>query len=270
MQGAGAHIEVLIDAREPVELPDFVSAFTAISSQYQRYMRQAHPDLKDDARIFIREIRPGSFWADLIPGVASLIGQMDQVLIVEQFVRLYGQRLGAYFHADGRVSDASKGELKDFMGTVAAIANDPHGRGHIRAVSYEDGKRQVRASVEFNTETAAVAVQQIERHKKELDALTTADHERVMMVFKRSDVGSADIGVRSGERVIIEALSDKDRALIYGAPLAEHRIKDQMRNTDENIYHKGFVVDVNVQTRGGKPVAYAVTHVHQIIDTEAD
>ena len=41
-----------------------------------------------------------------------------------------------------------------------------------------------------------------------------------------------------------------------------------MRNTDENIYRKGFVVDVNEQTKGGKTVAYAVVHVHQIIDLE--
>ena len=205
---------------------------------------------------------------NLIPGVASLIGQMDQVLIVEQFVRLYGSRLGNYFHIGGRAPDASKGELRDFMGAVAAIANDPNGRGHIRAISYEDGKRQVKASVEFNTETAGIAVEQIEQHKQEIDAITSADHERVMMVFKRSDVGDANIGVKSGERVIIESLSDKDYALIYGAPLAEQRIKDQMRNTDENIFHKGFVVDVNVQTRRGKPVAYAVAHVHQIIDIE--
>ena len=41
-------------------------------------------------------------------------------------------------------------------------------------------------------------------------------------------------------------------------------------DAEENIYHKGFVVDVNLQTRGGKPVAYAITHVHQVIDLPQD
>ena len=90
------------------------------------------------------------------------------------------------------------------------------------------------------------------------------------MVFKRSDVGPASVGVRSGERVIIEEVSEADLALIYGSTLSEERIKDQMRNTEENIYHKGFVVDVNVMTRAGKPLAYAVTNVHQVIDLPQD
>lgn len=266
MVGVSAHIEVVIDVEEPIELGDFVTAFTSISNQYQRYMRQAHPDLKDDATVFVREIRPGSIIADLIPNVASLIGMMDQVVVVEQFVRLYGERLGRYFRIGGRKNDATKSELKDFMGQVAAIARSKNGKGQINAVVYEDGKRDVRAAILFNQPEAAQATLEIESHREELNLVAAADHQRVLMVFKRSDVGGAEVGVRSGERVIIEAISDKDMALIYGAQLAEQRIKDQMRNADENIYHKGFVVDVNVTTRCGKPVAYAVTHVHQIID----
>jgi hypothetical protein len=195
---------------------------------------------------------------------------MDQVLIVEQFVRAYAGRLGVYFTPGGRLDYPSKGELKDFIGQVAAISRTKNGKRSIRVVSYEDGKREVRASIEFTTQEATRATQQIEDHKNELDAITAADHERELMIFKRSDVGSADIGVRSGERVIIESISEGDMALIYGSPLAEQRIKDQMRNKDENIYHKGFVVDLNVQTRNGKPIAYAVMHVHQIIDLPPD
>ena len=88
------------------------------------------------------------------------------------------------------------------------------------------------------------------------------------MTFKRSDIRDAGIGARSGERVVIEQISERDLALIYGSRLAEEQIKDQMRNTDENIYHKGFVVDVNVTTKGGDPVAYSIKHVHQIINLD--
>ena len=270
MEGVAAHIEVVIDVEEPIELGDFVTAFTSIASQYRRYMRDAHPDLKDDATVFVREVRPGSIIADLIPAVASLVTVMDQALIIEQFVRLYGQRLSQYFKLGGRQKDASKSELSDFVGQIAAIARSKNGRGQISAVIFEDGKRDVRAAIDFNNEQASVASKEIENHKKELDAIASADHERVLMTFKRSDIGDADIGARSGERVIIEEISEKDLALIYGSGMAEERIKDQMRNTDENIYHKGFVVDVNVTTKGGRPVAYAVKHVHQIIDLDLD
>ena len=98
MRDAAAYIEILIDVRQPVELTDFVSAFTSIGNHYRRHMRAAYPDLKDDANVFIREIRPGSIIADLIPSAASLISQMDQIMIVEQFVRSYGGQLSRYFN----------------------------------------------------------------------------------------------------------------------------------------------------------------------------
>lgn len=268
MQEVRAHIEVVIDTTEPVELGDFVSAFTSIAAQYRRYMRQNHPDLIDDTRIYVREVRPGSIIAELILIGASLIGIMDQIQIVHNFVTVYGEKLRRYLTGSGEVPDANKTELNEFMGSVAAIANSEHGAGTIKAVAYEDGKRQVKASIEFNKQEASRAVTRIEAHAQRLDAARSIDNSRVLMTFKRSDIGDAGVGMRSGERVIIGAISDRDLPLIYGSALAEQRIKDQMRNTDENIYRKGFVVDVKVETRGGRPIAYAVLHVHQIIDID--
>jgi len=122
----------------------------------------------------------------------------------------------------------------------------------------------------YNKKHNIKARESIESHKKEIDAVSAADYQRVLMWFKRSDKDDAALGVRSGERVVIEKISEQDRPLIYASNLAEERIKDVMRNTDENIYHKGFVVDVNVQMKGGKPVAYAIAHVHQIIDLPSE
>ena len=261
-----ARIEIYLDVKEPIELGDFVSAFTSIANQYRRYLRSTHPDLKDDTEIFVREVRSGSIIADLVPMAGSLIGTMDQVLIVRQFVDVYGGMLSKYFEKGGRQVDATKSDLKDFYGQVSSIARSKNGMGQIRAVSYRDNNRKIEATIEFNAVSARAASREIERHKSELDKIVRADHERVLMTFKRSDVGDAALGVRSGERVIIEEISDKDFALIYVSEIAESQIKDLMRNTEENIFHKGFVVDVNVTTRGGRPVAYAVTNLHQIID----
>lgn len=266
MGETSAHIEIYLDVEKPIELVDFVSAFTALSGQYERYMRDHHPDLKNEAQIFIQENRPGSILADLIPLFGSLMGIMDQAVIVRDFVQLFGKNISQYFRTGGRLKDASKGELKDLIGSLSAIANDPNGRGQIRAVTYKDGNRQVEATIESNTPQAQQAIKEIESHKKELDEISSADYERVLMTFKRSDVGDADVGKRSGERVIIEEISEKDLALIYAASLAEEKIKDQMRHTNENIYHKRFVVDVNVEMHSGKSVAYKVINLHQIID----
>ena len=69
---------------------------------------------------------------------------------------------------------------------------------------------------------------------------------------------------------MVESLSPRALPLIYGASMAEERIKDEIRNSEDNVFKRGFVVEVNVEIRGGKPVGYAVKHVHQIIDLPDD
>lgn len=86
------------------------------------------------------------------------------------------------------------------------------------------------------------------------------------MRFTRSDIGTVNVGKPSGERVKIEEISDRPLALVYGSQLAEERIKHEIREADENVFKKGFIVDVNVKSTGGRPVAYAITNVHQVIE----
>jgi len=48
--------------------------------------------------------------------------------------------------------------------------------------------------------------------------------------------------------------------------LAEQRIKHEIRETDDNIYKKGFTVDVKLQSVGGRTVAYSILTVHDVVD----
>lgn len=266
MQAEEPHIVLNLGLERPAELTDFLGAFLSLSSQYDGYMRREHRDIAPESKIFVKEIRPGSIEAILIPSLPLIIDHMDKALIVERFVKFYGTRLAAYFQKGGRDKEAKKGDLKDLMDAVSVIANDPNGRAMISAVDFSQGKTVTKASIKFDTSQAKIARESIASHKKELDQISAADHQRVLMWFKRSDKDSVTLGVRSGERVVIEDIADDDLPLIYASDLSEERIKHEIRATDENIYYKGFVVDVNVQMRGGRPVAYAVTHIHQVID----
>lgn len=270
MAGEPAHIVLNVDTKNPIELGDFVSGFTAISSQYDKFIRERYPDLAGESRIFVREVRAGSIEADLVPwallGVSAVINAMDQVLIVEAFVRAYGARLSNYFREGGRDAEASKSDLKDFMGAVAAIANDPDGKATLKAVYFEGSAKKVKAAIAFDTPQARQAVRQIEGQRLEIEHRSSADYTRVLMVFSQSNIKDTTVGKRTGERVTIESILEKDLPLIYASDLAEQQIKHEIRVADENVYKKGFVVDVNVETRGGNAVAYRVTNVHQVID----
>ena len=270
MNAETPHLLVKLDTRDPIEVADFVSAFTSVAHQYEQFIRDARPDIAAEARVYVREVRTGCIEAELIPIVKAMAGlaitTMDQVTIIDSFAKFYARRLAPYFNKGGRASDASKSDLKDFMGGVAAIANDPDGCASLSTAIFEDGERKIRAALTFTTSQARVAEAEIAEHKKELEHVTAADHIRVLMSFYQSNVKSTAPGKRTGEMVMIEAVHPRPLPLIYASDLAEQRIKHEIKEADENVYKRGFVVDVNVELRNGKPAAYRVTECHQVID----
>lgn len=191
---------------------------------------------------------------------------MDQILIVEQFVKFYSERLSKYFHAGGRDDEAGSRDLKEFMGQVTAIANDPNGNSKIEAVYFENGQRKIKAALKFDTSKAKIAVEQINNHRREIEKISGVNHTRVLMIFQQSNIKMPAVGKRTGEQVLIEAISDRTLPLIYASQLAEEKIKHEIKEADDNIFKKGLVVDVNVEMRTDKPVAYKVTELHQVID----
>ncbi|MEZ5870761.1 MAG: hypothetical protein R3D32_02740 [Nitratireductor sp.] len=263
------HLTLTIDTKDPIELGSFVGMFTSLGNEFERFIKESHPDLKDDANFFVKEVRAGSTIVDIIPELviaAPFISQMDQILIAEEFIKRWGVRLTKLIKGEDGPGQDTKNALKDWADAVEAIARDPDGSHTLELATFEDGKREIKAAFKFSTQEAKSARRTIELKKQELDKKDSADHRRVLMVFTRSDINNVDVGKRSGELVLIEEISQKPLALMYGSNLSEKQIKHEVREADENVFKKGFVVDVNVQIKGGKPVAYAVTHVHQVID----
>lgn len=273
MGRAAAHIILKIRTKNPIELGDFVSEFTSVASQYDKFIRENHPDLAPDAKIFVKQIKKGSIIAELLPfvpfaifGAHEIVSNLEQINAVNEFVKNYGGKLKTYFRKGGEVEGASRSDLKDFMGSLASIANDPDGSASLEAAVFEDGRKKIRAAVKFTTREAIRGVEHIEDHRKKLERRDSADYQRVLMVFRQANVKDSAVGKRTGEWVLVEDISDRELPLVYASDLAEQRIKHEIREADDNLFKKGFIVDVNVQTRGGRSVAYRVTNLHQVID----
>ncbi len=268
------HIVLRLNTKQPIELTDFVHAFTALANEYERFVRTTHPELADQATVYVKQVREGSIEAELwnaaMLGGAFAISQMDQLLILEQFVRQYGTRLSSFFIPGGRLPDAAKKELNDFMGQVAAIANDPNGTAEIAAATYEDKERKIKAAVKFNSTQAKTAEREIEAQKREMENKTAADHERVLMRFVRPSIEKVSSHKRTGERAMIEAVYDKPLSVVYASDLARERIQHEMKESAGNIFRLLFDVDVNVESSKGKPIAYRIMAVHDITDAPED
>ncbi|WP_299419005.1 hypothetical protein [uncultured Shimia sp.] len=261
-------LTLTIDTEDPIELAHFVGSLTSLADEYKQFARN-HADLvADEAKVFVSEVRKGSYVADLIPVAASTIPLLasyaSDLKTIEEFVKLWAHRASGVIN--GVFPDKeTKSNAKHWLDTFAAVANSNDGKGRLAVATYENGKTQERYSFSFDAEEAKDAMKTIDGVYERLEAEEHLDHERVLLTFTRTDVGDAKVGKPSGERVKIEEISERPLALTYASELAEEKIKHEIRDVPENIYQKGFVVDVNVQTRNTKPVAYSVVNVHEIV-----
>jgi hypothetical protein len=143
MEWAGPFIRVKLDTSDPIELREFVGAFTSVGSEYDRYIRAEKPDADPNATLFVREVRAGCIKADLMPWLATAAGTamivMENANTIGAFVERYGALLGLYLPKGGKAPDASVTQLKDFSDQVAAIASTPNSRIEVAAIEIKDG-----------------------------------------------------------------------------------------------------------------------------------
>jgi hypothetical protein len=86
-----------LNTDQPVELSSFVGAFTSLANEFERFVESTFPGASADPQIYVREVRNGCIEADLMTGLVTLstvtIAHMDQIMVLEDFVRRWGQRL---------------------------------------------------------------------------------------------------------------------------------------------------------------------------------
>lgn len=160
MERGRPYIRLRLEVPEAIELGNFVSAFTSLAGEYDRFMRGQHPDTAPDASLYVSEVRKGSIEAILIPVMATLPAVMEgmsQALTIEDFVRRYGARLSKFLRLGGIApADVTKTELKDFTEQVAAIARAPGSNIEIAAIEIKNGDHEVKAAIKFDTKQARI------------------------------------------------------------------------------------------------------------------
>lgn len=266
--GADGYLEIRLDFSEPIEIGDVAALFAGLGADFQRYLEQAHPELKGEARMYVKRIHEGSLIADVFANMPDLVGLMDGLLIVGGFGALFSKRVRTWMKGN-YVADAKKSDLKNVTNTLRAVAKDKSGKLELSRFEYREGLLSKKIIAEFSSEDARQALETIESQKAALDSTDIADHQRVMMVFKRMDKDIVKPGSGTGERVVVESIDKADKPVFYESELAAERIKDELTHS-EFPFQLGFIVDVNVATKNGRIAAYSVKEVHDVIMLDAD
>lgn len=282
----GAHIRLKLDTHEPIALSDFVGSFVGIGNLFEKFIAANHPDLKAESEFFVKDVRDGCVEADLVMWIGAtaasaiailpqlnIIDTIDKAQILSKFVGDLKSKITPYFRPGGRDPKATKSDLTDYHKVVSSIARDPIAATNIEAAQFESDGRNVRSSFKFKSSEAREALREISEHRKELDAKTDENQERVLLRFVRPSVEAGKPGKKGGERGVIESIAQRAMPILYASDLAEQRMRHEILQLQGNVFRVLFDVSVNVElNQSGRPLAYRVTEIHgpPIEDDDAD
>lgn len=259
-----AHIVIVIENEDPIDLLDFTSSLTAIAREHELQVRATTPGASvEETRLLVVEVRKGSIILELLPALAPFVASMEYTNAAVQFVQNLAHLLDPLRKLGGRSEDATTQQLKNLGDMVSAVAKDSNGTLSLSA-RYRSG--DVVQELRIHKEDAQRVVENTSAQRKEIEDRSATALSRVLMRLHQSSVEDLKVGKKTSEKGIVERVDMTPRPLIYVSDLAGKRIKDEIVQPDGNPYQKGFVVDVDVETVGGKPKVYRILAVHDVID----
>ena len=132
-----------------------------------------------------------------------------------------------------------------------------------RALQLQPAVDQARQRSEEALAKMATQQQQLAKAEHQLGEL-----QRYRLEYATGGDGAWTVGALLNRQKFVERIDQVPRTLIYASDLAGQRIKDEILKPDGNPFQKGFIVDLDVETVGGRPKVYRVIAVHEVIDLD--
>lgn len=268
IRSEAAYIVVTIENEDPVDLMDFTASLNGLAREHEARIRAERPGVDvDETRLLIVEVRKGSIVLEMLPALAPIVTTLEFTNTAVSFVNHIGTILGKLSIPGGRVEDATTNQLKNMTDAVQSVVRDSNGSLKVEA-KYQNGD-VLQEFIVTRDEAVAIERNSIEQ-RRELEQTKDVSYPSVLLRLHQSSVEDLKIGKKTSEKGIVEAIDLRPRSLIYASDLAGQRIKDEILKPDGNPYSKVFVVDLNVETVGGRPRAYRIMNVVDVLDTDDD
>lgn len=252
---------ISIENRQPVELIDLTKSLIAFGSQFNLYASEhGESKIEKEAKLYVKEIRTGSVILELIEySPIAIIPFMENANTVLGFAK----HITAIFKGilkNDKEAIANKAELKDVNQIVNPIAKDSGSQMNISTTV--NGNLQLHlhiSSLEANAVQNIVSKNLLQMKLPQLDDDTK---EKVLLSFwqARSDSKS-----EVGNKGVIDELERKPVNIVF----ASDELKHKMLYDDINPLKSAYVVDVKVQTVGGKIAAYKIVNMHESFELDS-
>ncbi len=254
---------VHIEHSKPIEVSDFVTTLNAVGNLFSIFA-QGHGDTKDisNAKLYVEKIEEGCIDIILCETVtAGILPFMENMNIIFEFSSYIKDVISYYTKGHGKKPKLGMQECKNFKDLFTVTSGDNNGEMTIGAI-FKGNKGNIYHNCTFNFPESNSAQNQIAREisgMKEVSP-TSIPHKRVLMqIYQLRNDSSSNTGNKA---IIDDIFRGKKLSVVFESD----DLRSRILFSDENPAIKAFLVDVVVQTIDGRPAAYKVLELHDVID----
>lgn len=245
---------------KPIEMKDFVATMNSLAYLFEGFAKENADSTEGrKAKLYVEKIEQGCIEVFLQEVVtACALPFMENFNTILGFAEYLGRlvRNAIAGHNETRLSIA---ELRALSDLFAINAKDPQGTTEFGAIA-RTAPHNLFENCTFNFYESNTAQNQIKQtvEQKEQEMPNEMVYERQLMTIFQM---RGNMDTNAGNKAIIDKLSKKPLSVVFETD----ELKRQILNNDDNPTKQAYLVDVVIQTIGGRPAAYKVMALHDII-----
>lgn len=256
-------LRIHIKNSQPVDVSDFTKTMSAFGTLFSNFAQKNGKSKEEaNAKLYVSKIIEGSIDIHLVE-LASLavIPFVENSNLILDFAKHIKSIYDYFVLSKGDEPELNVPELKGVHDMVSIPANDRNGLMTVQVINDNAGN-VIFEGCTFNHIEGNGIQNQSDNALKERKALSNEGdiyRKQLMTIYQvRKD------GADRGNKGVIDAISDRKLGLVFDSDTLE----DDILRSAQNPMLKGCIVDVIVQTVQGKPAAYKIMALHDVIDLD--
>ena len=256
-------LRIHIKNSQPVDVSDFTKTMSAFGTLFSNFAQKNGKSKEEaNAKLYVSKIIEGSIDIHLVE-LASLavIPFVENSNLILDFAKQIKSIYDYFVLSKGDEPELNVPELKGVHDMVSIPANDRNGLMTVQVINDNAGN-VIFEGCTFNHIEGNGIQNQSDNALKERKALSNEGdiyRKQLMTIYQvRKD------GADRGNKGVIDAISDRKLGLVFDSDTLE----DDILRSAQNPMLKGYIVDVIVQTVQGKPAAYKIMALHDVIDLD--
>lgn len=256
---------VHIEHSKPIEISEFVTSLNALGNLFSAFAQRKGGNKElSGAKLFVEKIEQGSIDITLCEmATIGLIPFIENANLIFEFSGYVKRTIDFFTLGKGEKPSMDLQEYKNFGDLFSVTIGDNKSVTEIGAIC-KDNKGHIYNQCTFNFISSNSAQNQINKEIEVKTAVTDSDeiHRRVLMQIYQV---RSDAEMNVGNKAIIDDIYPKKKLSVL---FDSDELKESILFSDANPTRNAFQVDVKVQTIDGKPKAYKVMALHDVVDLD--